>query len=103
MTNERTGRQIVIHVSDEGPGLQDEDLQRCKEPFAQGEDPLTRESEGLGLGIPTARRIIEMHGGRLTFVSSPEAGVTAQITLPRLTEQPRALPENHANNDRTAA
>jgi signal transduction histidine kinase len=103
MTNERTGRQIVIHVSDEGPGLQDEDLQRCKEPFAQGEDPLTRESDGLGLGIPTARRIIEMHGGRLTFVSSPEAGVTAQITLPRLTEQPRALPENHANNDRTAA
>jgi two-component system, sensor histidine kinase and response regulator len=101
--DEKMGRQIEIEITDEGPGLQDEDLQLCKEPFSQGENPLTRETGGLGLGIPTARRIIEMHGGRLAFTSSPDTGVTAQIILPRLTEQPRARESNQTNNDRTAA
>ena len=101
--NERPGRQVVIEISDEGPGLEEKDLQLCTEPFAQGEDPLTRKSDGLGLGIPTARRIIEMHGGRLAFASSPESGVTAQITLPRLAEQPLARTDDQKSNDRTAA
>lgn len=99
----RMDGQIVIEISDEGPGLPGKDLQLGNEPFTQGDDPLTRETDGLGLGIPTARRIIEMHGGRLAFTSSSDTGLTATITLPRMAEQARTTKNGPTNGDRTAA
>lgn len=78
-----TEGDIMIDVADEGEGLDAEQLQRCIEPFAQAEDALTRKTEGLGLGLPTAKRVLEMHGGRLSFASSNSGGLDVRITLPR--------------------
>ena len=76
-------RTVVLEVSDTGPGLDEEGLARCAEPFWQGEAPLVRRTGGLGLGIATARHIAELHGGRLELESPPQAGLTARIVLPR--------------------
>lgn len=77
----RAGDTITVEVSDGGPGIEPERLARCLEPFAQGSDPLTRARDGLGLGLPTARRIAELHGGAFEIVPTP-AGTLARLSLP---------------------
>ena len=77
----RFGEDVAIEVRDRGAGIEPAHLRHCLEPFGQGADPLTRAREGLGLGLPTARRIAELHGGRLEMESSGE-GTTARLVLP---------------------
>jgi signal transduction histidine kinase len=79
----------VVTIKDHGAGLAGEALVHCCEPFAQSHDPLTRAAHGLGLGLPTARRVIELHGGRLELVSVPEEGTSARILLPLAPEERR--------------
>lgn len=88
------GDRVEIAVRDTGPGLDEEGLARCMEPFWQGEAPLVRRSAGLGLGLATARCIAQAHGGRLEIASAPRAersaeggadgsrGLLARIVLP---------------------
>jgi two-component system cell cycle sensor histidine kinase PleC len=47
----------------------------------QAGDSLTRNSNGLGLGLATAQRIIELHGGRLDLTSKPGEGTSARLVL----------------------
>jgi len=59
--------------------------------FVQGERTLDRSLGGLGIGLSVARRLIEMHGGRLTAASAGLGqGATFEIRLPRL-ERPHEL------------
>ena len=74
--------ELELRVTDLGPGIPADRLEACLEPFAQGEAPLTRASEGLGLGLPIARRIAELHGGTLAVETEEEPGLTVRVTLP---------------------
>jgi PAS domain S-box-containing protein len=65
-----------IAVKDEGPGIPPEVLERVFEPF------FTTKHRGTGLGLPTARRIIERHGGSLQVNSSPGGGTLVLVSLP---------------------
>jgi two-component system, sensor histidine kinase and response regulator len=99
---------VFVEISDEGKGLEETELLICKEPFVQVDDPLTRCRGGLGLGIPTARRVVEMHGGSLAFAASSAGGVTARITLPREARQSgkessKVDRHDSRRSDRTAA
>jgi signal transduction histidine kinase len=96
---------VFIDISDEGEGLEAEQLRRCMEPFAQGEDPLVRKTEGLGLGLPTAKRVIEMHGGSLDFASSESGGLKVCIRLPQevAATHNEAVDKEGTERDRTAA
>jgi signal transduction histidine kinase len=60
------------------------------EPLTGGERPRDR-SRGLGLGLFIAHQIVSAHGGAVTVASSPEAGTTFTLSLPRHVE-PRGLP-----------
>ena len=53
---------------------------------------MTRSLEGLGLGLPLARRIVELHGGRLELSSSPGEGTTARVLLPLIVAKAAAIP-----------
>jgi signal transduction histidine kinase len=79
-----TGDAAIL-INDQGPGLDCETLKHCREPFVQAGDPLTRAGTGLGLGLATAQRIIELHGGRLELTSTPGQGTCARIVLPLVT------------------
>ena len=74
--------ELELRVTDLGPGIPADRLEACLEPFAQGEAPLTRASEGLGLGLPIARRIAELHGGTLAVETGAAPGLTVRVTLP---------------------
>jgi PAS domain S-box-containing protein len=67
----------VITVEDEGPGIPDDLRQKVFEAF------FTTKHRGTGLGLPTARRLIEAHGGRLELLERPGGGTIMQVTLPR--------------------
>jgi signal transduction histidine kinase len=67
----------VLTVSDEGAGMPPEVVARLGEPFFT-----TRGDRGSGLGVGICMRIVEEHGGRLTFESEPGRGTTARVTIP---------------------
>jgi len=68
---------VLIAVRDSGPGLDAESLDRLFETF------YTTKPEGLGMGLPISRSIIEAHGGRLwATANAPHAGAVFQFTLP---------------------
>jgi len=76
-------REIMIEVSDEGPGLTEEQLEQVFEPFYRLDGSRSRQGGGTGLGLGIARNIARAHGGELTLVNRPQGGVTARLTLPR--------------------
>ncbi len=68
-----------LRVTDNGPGIVPEDLQRIFEPFA------TTKESGTGLGLAISRRIVEAHGGTIAVESQPGSGTTFSIWLPQST------------------
>ena len=69
--------QLVIVLRDNGPGLSPEQQNKIFEPF------YTTKTQGTGLGMAIARRIVEAHGGRIVARPNPPIGAEIQITLPR--------------------
>jgi len=62
---------ITIAVRDGGPGVAAEDARRIFEPFAQLQDPQTRSVGGLGVGLSTAKGLVEQMGGHVYVVPGP--------------------------------
>lgn len=67
----------MLTVADAGPGIPAELVERVFEPF------FTTKHRGTGLGLPTARRIVEAHGGSLTLGPRPGGGTVARVALPQ--------------------
>ncbi len=77
--------EAVVSVEDEGVGLSEEDLERIFDMFQRGavSSSGSPDEEGLGLGLPVARRIVELHGGTLEATSEgPGRGSTFSFRLP---------------------
>jgi signal transduction histidine kinase len=79
---ERVDLWVVIAVEDDGSGVDPQDLPRLLKPFEQGENALTRRSEGAGLGLPICDLMCTAMGGRLRLRSAPGRGFTALVWLP---------------------
>jgi CheY-like chemotaxis protein/nitrogen-specific signal transduction histidine kinase len=90
----REGAEVVARVQDTGIGISAEMLPRVFDLFVQAERPLDRAPGGLGLGLTLARRLTEMHGGRLeAFSAGPGHGSEFVVRLPLFTgERPAARP-----------
>jgi signal transduction histidine kinase len=74
--------RFVVSVADTGPGIAEADQQKIFEEFQQADGSSTRKKGGTGLGLSIARRIIEMHGGRIWVESKPGVGSTFRFTVP---------------------
>jgi signal transduction histidine kinase len=74
---------VRINVRDTGIGIAPSQLTSIFEPFVQIEPALTRTTEGAGLGLAISRELARGMGGDLRAVSSPGAGSTFTIELPR--------------------
>jgi signal transduction histidine kinase len=72
-----------LEVVDDGPGIAAADVERIFEPFYRAGGH-ARDRGGTGLGLAIARDLAERNGGRLTVISSPGAGSTFRLSLPRL-------------------
>ncbi len=77
-----TDGELTIAVADTGIGIRAEDLTRVLEPFGQVDNSYTRAQAGTGLGLPLAKSMAEMHGGRLDIESTVGIGTTVTVTLP---------------------
>jgi signal transduction histidine kinase len=77
------GGRVAIHVRDTGEGIAPEQLERIFEPFVQADQRLTRPHAGVGLGLAISRDLARGMGGELTAESTPGAGSTFTLVLPR--------------------
>jgi signal transduction histidine kinase len=75
-------RQVAVTVRDTGIGIARADLERIMEPFQIVENPQSRSYQGIGLGLPLARSLIQLHGGDLTLHSEIGIGTTATLAFP---------------------
>lgn len=74
---EREGTHAVVEVEDDGPGIPEEVRDKIFRPFFTTKS----RGEGTGLGLPTARRIAEMHGGSLRCIRTGAQGTCFQVRL----------------------
>src|SRR5690606_4405487 len=81
----RQGRYAKLTISDSGPGMSNETMRRCLEPFYTTRNKDARTGIGLtqpGLGLSAAFSTIRKFNGALTVQSSPGAGTTVSIFVP---------------------
>jgi PAS domain S-box-containing protein len=78
----REGRIVRLSIKDDGLGIALQDQDRVFERFFRSSNPETRNRRGTGLGLAIVKSVIESHGGRVWFESSPGNGSTFHIELP---------------------
>ncbi|HTQ33630.1 MAG TPA: ATP-binding protein [Stellaceae bacterium] len=83
--------EVIISVTDTGIGMAPEDIPRALQPFGQVDNSLSRPHGGTGLGLPLARRLIELHGGTMTIDSEVGKGTTVTVVLPANRTQDRDI------------
>lgn len=76
---DQQNRKVHFRVSDTGPGIDENDLERLFEPFTQGD--LARGGEGSGLGLAIIKKIVDMHDGKVKL-HNVNPGLAATVSLP---------------------
>jgi len=89
MSASQTGDDIVVTVSDSGPGIATEDRERIFRPFEQLDESIRRRHDGTGLGLSISKRFVELHGGKMWFESQEDVGTTFWFRLPIAPPVPR--------------
>jgi two-component system cell cycle sensor histidine kinase PleC len=72
---------VAVHVRDTGVGMTEEEIALALTPFAQTAGH-TRWREGTGLGLPIAKALVQLHGGKLEIASSQAQGTEVRVILP---------------------
>jgi two-component system sensor kinase FixL len=80
----RDGECQYVRIIDRGPGMGAEVRSNLFRPF------FTTKARGTGLGLPTAKRLVELHGGTIAVDSTPGAGTTVTVSLPAARRVARA-------------
>jgi PAS domain S-box-containing protein len=89
----REGSDAVISVKDTGVGISAEMLPHVFEMFAQVDQTVNRAQGGLGIGLTLARRLVELHGGRIdAYSEGPGQGSEFVVRLPLTIGPARSLP-----------
>jgi PAS domain S-box-containing protein len=97
------GAEVVLTVSDDGPGIRPDVLARVFEPFMQDERTLARTHGGLGLGLALVKGLVELHGGTVRAHSEgPGRGATFEVRL-ALADAPAAQAAPPSPSARTGA
>ncbi|MCW1933770.1 ATP-binding protein [Pararhodobacter zhoushanensis] len=78
----RPGEALTVQITDTGPGMTDEALNRLFDAFVQGDGSVARRHGGTGLGMSIVQRLIQLMQGEIDVQSSPGKGTTILITLP---------------------
>lgn len=76
------GAELVVSVSDEGPGIPPEQQERIFQRFHRA----STGTQGMGLGLYLCQRLVEAHGGRIWVESTPGQGSTFRFTIPSAQE-----------------
>jgi signal transduction histidine kinase len=87
------GDQVIIEVSDDGPGIPDERKAEMLEPFVRGEEARTMdETAGFGLGLSIARAIVAAHDGTLLLLDNQPKGLRVRLVLSNASQSNSGTP-----------
>jgi signal transduction histidine kinase len=75
--------QIVIRITDDGPGIPEDDIPSLFEPFFRVDRSRSKRTGGYGLGLSISKRIVEAHGGTIAVQNNPGRGASFVVTLPK--------------------
>ena len=78
----RVNGEVTVRVTDRGIGIAPEELDGIFERFRRGGNAASMNDEGLGLGLPVAKAIVEAHKGRIAMASRLGEGTTVTVALP---------------------
>jgi two-component system phosphate regulon sensor histidine kinase PhoR len=78
----RNGSSYLLSVSDQGPGIPEDDLSRVFERFYRVDKSRARDPGGTGLGLAIVKHLIELHKGTVIAENRPEGGTKVVVTLP---------------------
>ncbi|MGH2956362.1 MAG: sensor histidine kinase, partial [Solirubrobacterales bacterium] len=78
----QVGREVEFAVSDDGPGLGEDELEHVFERFWRAESGETQAIGGTGLGLAIAKSLVELHGGAIAVSSTKGEGATFRFVLP---------------------
>jgi len=76
------GPEAVVRVTDSGPGVPEEALDKLFRPFYRIDDARGRQTGGVGLGLAITERAVALHGGTIRAVIRPQGGLMVEIRLP---------------------
>jgi signal transduction histidine kinase len=83
VTADADAAHVRVRVADTGVGIPADKLHQIFEPFVQVQSGLTRTHEGTGLGLSISRELARGMGGDVVVESTPGAGSTFTLVLPR--------------------
>lgn len=84
---QQKGREAVLKVTDNGPGIPKDALELIFERFTQLQSPETGKPQGSGLGLFITKMIVVQHRGNISVSSEPGKGTTFEVNLPLLENQ----------------
>jgi len=87
---------LIIHVSDTGIGISQEDIARLAQPFEQIDSQHSRQHEGTGLGLALSKSLVELHGGNFNINSVVGEGTTVTFTLPAFVQKKAPVQNKNA-------
>ena len=95
----RRDGEVVVMVEDNGQGMGPELIERVFELFVQGERTPDRREGGLGVGLVLVKRMLELHGGRVSaFSDGPGRGSAFEIVLPAVAQGSGASPQDASDD-----
>src|SRR5208282_1401590 len=84
------GPEAVLKVSDYGPGVPEDSLEKLFEPFYRLDDARGRLTGGVGLGLAITERAVRFHGGKVRAFNRAEGGLMVEIRLPLMSRGQRS-------------
>ena len=87
VTIKRENEEVIITIADQGVGIPRAKLEQIFDKFMQVKTTQTKYKGGVGLGLFIAKRIVELHEGRITASKNSDGGTTISIHLPLTTNQ----------------
>ena len=88
-TENSNGAEALVAVTDYGPGVPPDSLEKLFQPFYRLDDSRGRLTGGVGLGLAITERAVRFHGGRVAAYNRSEGGLLVEIRLPLISGSPR--------------
>jgi signal transduction histidine kinase len=79
----QNGDTVVVRVTDQGPGIPENDRERVFEPFFRVDRSRTKRTGGYGLGLSISKRVMEAHGGSISVDADYHQGASFVLTFPK--------------------